>query len=167
MDTESGVSGQSHGNGPAALDTSSVGAHSLVVNAIDGAGNAASAGCDYQVVYAVTGFLPPVANAPAVNAVKFGRTVPVKWQLRDANAMYVTDLNAVSSIRFAPVGGFGTLPDTDIDLPVAGPSGLRDDLAANQFVFAWKTDAVACGGSCVLAVRLLDGTELIANFTLK
>jgi beta propeller repeat protein len=166
-DVDSGVASQSHANGVVPLDTSAVGVRTLAVEAVDGAGNAGSASCAYRVVYGMTGFLPPVSNAPAVNPVRFGRTVPVKWQLRNANGSYISDLGAVASIGFAPVDGFATVPDGEIDFPLAGASGLRYDPAANQFVFTWKTDADACRSSCVLMVRLNDGTEHTANFSVK
>lgn len=63
-----------------ALDTGSVGTRSFTVKATDNVGNTASQTVTYTVNYTVSGFLAPVAKAPAVNTGHAGKTYPVKFQ---------------------------------------------------------------------------------------
>jgi beta propeller repeat protein len=169
-DEGSGVATQSVPNGLLALDTSTVGPHALTVEAADHAANAATAGCRYAVVYdfaGAGGFAAPVADQPAVNSAKAGSAVPVKWQLPDGHGGFIGSLSAVTSLTFGEVADFGGAPDTEIEAPTAGASGLRYDAATQQFVFTWKTERSMAGRSFVLVLRLNDGQEYYANFKLK
>ena len=168
-DEGSGVKTQTVSNGALALDTSTVGAHLLTIDASDNAGNLGSNGCSYAVVYdfaGAGGFASPIADQPAVNSAKAGSAVPVKFQLPDGHGGFVSDLAAVASITFGQVADFASAPDSEVEA-TAGASGLRYDAAAQQFVFTWKTDKTMAGRSYVLVLSLNDGTEYDANFKLK
>ena len=54
-----------------ALDTTTVGVKSLLVNASDNAGNVGSAASNYAVHYLFSGFTNPAASFPAVNIMRW------------------------------------------------------------------------------------------------
>jgi len=115
------------------------------------------------------GFQAPIANVPAVNVANAGRTIPIKWQLRDAGGAFVTDVSVVSGLLVMPMP-CGTLA-TDFDNAVAadtsGSSGLRYDTATDQFIFNWSTSKTMAGNCYALALQLDDGSEYPAYFRLK
>jgi hypothetical protein len=148
------------------LDTSTPGRHTFRVDAEDLAGNRASLAREYDVRYLFSGFARPI-DPQILNVVNAGRTVPVKWQLRDAAGAYVRNLTAVRAIESAtiPCGDRPSGPIEDGD-PVDA-SSLKYDAAAEQFVFNWKT-ARSQAGTCVrLTVSFADGTARSADFQLR
>jgi hypothetical protein len=169
-DSESGVGSQSAPDGANTLDTSTVGTMTFTVNAEDNAGNTASESCTYSVIYDFTGaggFQPPVDNPPTLNVAKAGSTVSMKWQLPDGQGGFISDIGAVSSIKFQQVD-CGAIP-TALDNPVndatpSGGSGLRYDYTTNQFVFNWWTSKFWAGYCYVLDLRLDDDSHHYANF---
>jgi hypothetical protein len=111
------------------------------------------------------GFLQPIDNPPVANTGKAGSTYPVKWQLRDAGGNYVTNLNAVTSIKYLAVtcGEFAGDPTSALETTATGGTSLRYDSTANQFVYNWATPGAGC---YVLFVTLNDSTVHRANFKL-
>jgi endonuclease/exonuclease/phosphatase family metal-dependent hydrolase len=98
--------------------------------------------------YEFSGFIAPVASAPAVNAAAAGQVVPLKWRLTDGNGAPVTSLATVEALGSrpvdcatgAPLGGYQ-------NLLAAGGTALRYDPVADQFTYNWKTVA-AWSGTC-------------------
>ena len=79
-----------------AVDTGTVGDQTATVTGTDLAGRTGSDVCDYRVVYGFSGFQSPVnGSAGAVNVVKAGKVVPLKWLLADAAGVPVTTLGSV------------------------------------------------------------------------
>jgi hypothetical protein len=118
-------------------------------------------------VYDFIGFLPPVDNAPVFNLAKAGRTVPVKWQLTDANGAFISSLSAVvyNPLRYRQVADDGApIDQISVDATVAGATVLRYDSTANQFVFNWKTSSTFAGKCYELILDLNDGTQKTARF---
>lgn len=119
------------------------------------------------VGYAFGGFQAPI-HPLAVNRVKAGSAVPVKFVLRGQDGP-VTDVSAVTSISSAartsctPPAPGATDPGT-----VSEPLGsLRLDRAAGRFTYVWKTDRSWAGQCRVLTVVLDDGTAHQALFQLR
>lgn len=79
-----------------ALVTASVGQRTTTCTVTDQAGNSASAGTGYRVVYGFNGFTAPVQNAPVLNVLKAGRSVPLRWRVLDANGAPVSNLSSAS-----------------------------------------------------------------------
>ena len=168
------ASDEEHGSGlatPAAgsieLDTSSVGSKTATVpagTATDVAGNASTeASCDYSVVYDWSGFLSPIDTGDAVNSVKAGSGVPVKFSLAGDHELGVL---AVDS----PTVEFGACsPSAPVDAieqtAAAGASGLTYDAETDVYTYVWKTQKSWAGKCGTLIVRLTDGTTHTALFS--
>ncbi|TMG06057.1 MAG: hypothetical protein E6I02_08920 [Chloroflexi bacterium] len=121
-----------------------------------------------NVVYTFIGFLAPVDNPPTVNVGNPGRTYPVKWQLKDANGNYVSDLGSFASLQYTSVscGGFNLNLSDPLDTTATGGAVLRYDATANQFIYNWQTPTTS--NACyVLTLTLKDGTTHIADFQMK
>jgi len=110
--------------------------------------------------FTFSGFLNPVNNPPWLNTGKGGRTIPVKFWVKDASGNYVTSLSAVD-IKYKKVtcGTWSTDPTDSIEAYATGGTILRND--GSQFIYNWSTPAAGC---YVLMVFLSDGTQHNANF---
>jgi hypothetical protein len=167
-DTLSGVSSCA---GPVAsganFNTGTVGANNFTVTSADTASNSATATNSYSIQYNFVGFLQPVNNLPVINIANAGRTIPIKWQLTDANAAYVSDLDSFTSLVSAPIACDAS-PTAIIgeELLSTGGTVLRYDAAANHFIFNWQTSST--WADCrLLQLTLADGTQYFAKFKFK
>jgi virginiamycin B lyase len=121
----------------AVLDTSTVGAHTLSVEAVDAAGNVGSAEAGYVVVAGVTGKLAPL---PAVTTVKAGTSVPVGLEM------------GVSAVRSVMATGFPMSEQVSCDDPSAvlgapGDGGRVNGSNGGHVDLVWKTDK-SWAGTC-------------------
>ncbi len=109
-----------------------------------------SAPVTLQVLYKFSGFLPPLSQGLtyAVN-----RTIPIPFQLTDANGKAITSLSAVTSLQVAQVvnGVVGT-PFTPVS---TNNQGLQ--YTGGQYQFNWQTKGLAAG-SYEIVLTLADGT---------
>jgi hypothetical protein len=137
------------------------------------ANNVQSAAVTRQVhigyLFAGGAFLPPLVNPPQVNTASAGAQFPIKWQLKDSNGNFVSDLGSVSSIRYQTDGqpghcDFATLSGPLVPLPTGGTM-LRFDAKNSQFVYNWTTPTSP--GCYVFELTLSDGTEHDAWFALS
>ena len=142
------------------------GEHTVTVTATDDAGNVGSASVTYTVwCYTFVGFLPPVDNPPVVNVGKAGRTFPIKWQLKDYEGNFVSDLAVVTGLTYQQVNIDNGYIDPDpIVGDTSGSSGLRYDSASDQYIFTWQTSKDFAGKSYEFALALNDGTVHTALF---
>jgi HYR domain/K319L-like, PKD domain len=117
--------------------------------------------------FTVVGFFQPVDNLPALNTVKNGATVPLKWRLHGEGGVLITDVRAVASTRTQRIlcGSDSTL-EQPIEMTTTGGTSLRYDSTAAQFIFNWQTpkQAATCWR---VDVTFTDGTAESANFKLK
>ena len=74
-----------------------MGNHQFKVNASDLAGNSSSKINFYSVQYTFGGFIN-LLPAPAQNTAQSGSTVVVRYQLKDANGAYVSNLASFVSL---------------------------------------------------------------------
>ncbi len=133
-------------------------------SASDNAGNTASASFKISVIYNWSGFFQPIDNLPAVNAVKAGSAIPVKFGLGGNMGLDIFASGYPRSVVIADqVGAEDTIEET----VTAGGSSLTYDPIANQYVYVWKTDKTWATQSRQLQVKLKDGTDHVANFKFK
>lgn len=150
------------------LDTLTVGQNQqFTVSATDVAGNQATATAAYAVSYAFLGFFQPIDNYPIINVVKAGRTIPVKWQVKNAAGEIISDLTTVKGISSGAIA-CDLAPTSEIsdEALTTGGTSLRFDFASQQFVYNWET-ASAWNGCRLLRVELKDSTVHIAKFQFR
>lgn len=166
------LSGVSNCTGPipsgSQLDTLSVGQNiRFSVAATDVAGNGATAAVNYSVSYAFLGFFPPIENYPVINAMKAGRTVPVKWQIKNASGEIVSDLTTVKSISSIATACDDAPTNALSEVALAaGGTELRFDPTSKQFVYNWQTLS-SWAGCRLLQLELSDSTLHIARFRFR
>jgi hypothetical protein len=143
-----------------AVDTSSIGAHSVTCYATDNAGNTDSAQATYSVIYNWTGFFQPIDNLPVLNKAKAGSAIPVKFSLSGNQGLNIFS----AGYPVSTVTACGTTTTDTIESTVtAGSSSLSYDALADQYIYVWKTDKTWTGCR-TLTVKLADGTVHQANF---
>ena len=121
--------------------------------------------CAYSVIYDFDGFYPPVKAEPALNTVKAGSAVPLKFGLGGDQGLNVLAPGSPAS---------GTLdcktmePATTCSRPRrAGKSGLTYDPKSDQYTYVWKTEKSWADTCRYLSLQLMDGTEHRAAFQFK
>jgi len=144
------------------IDTSTVGTHTFTVTATDYAKNTATKTVTYSVL-AFSGFLPPVE---ADRVFKLGSTIPVKFQLWDAEDNFIT--NAVATISLQKLVGsvpYGSPVDGGSTSAATTGNLFRYDPTNDQYIFnlatkglstgTWKITIIVNGsGSCSVVIGL-------------
>jgi DNA-binding beta-propeller fold protein YncE len=145
------------------IDTGSVGSKSFRVGARDEVGNEASVGAAYNVIYDYAGFYAPVNNPPALNTVKAGAAIPVKFGLHGDQGLEVLagppSSTAITCDRWAQLDPVETL--------TTSASGLTYDSDEGQYVYVWKTVNSWAGSCRQLVLRLDDSTIHRASFEFR
>jgi len=163
----SGVAPPNTGTVP--IDTSSVGTKTLTLpagTAYDVAGSpSALVTATYYVHYNFGGFRQPI-NTDGSSVFKLGSTVPVKFQLRDANGAFVT--NAVAKIYVAKMSNGIDGTDFEAVSTSAATTGIlfRYDFTDNQYIFNLSTKNLL-KGTWQIKVLLDDGETYNVNICLR
>lgn len=149
-DALSGIASQSC----AAPATGSVGSKSVACTVVDMAGNSATANASYRVVLGFDGFASPVSNTAALNQIKAGRSVPLRWRVLDANGAPVTNLGSASVTATAL-----TCPAGDINriTTYGGSSSQLQNLGNGYYQLDWPTPASYRGSCRRLQLSIGDG----------
>ena len=118
----------------------------------------------YNVVYNFSGLLPPI-NANG-NSFKLGSTIPIKFQLWDANGKNIS--TAIARIYLANVtnGIIGKERNGTSSGNANTDNLFRYDTTANQYIFNLATKPLALG-TWQIRIELNDGTENKVNLSLK
>ncbi len=153
---------------PPSGTTFAPGAHTVSCVATDGHANTVSGSFTVSVVFDITGgFLQPV-NPNALNTVKGGSTVPLKFQVRTASGGYITSLSIISSFVLTQVqcGSLSTVID-EVDFTTTGGTTLKYDTPSNQYHQNWQTPKKP--GTCYRVDVVFTGglQRLSASFQLK
>jgi hypothetical protein len=141
------------------IDTSSFGAHSFEVHAVDGAGNSATRTVTYSVGYDFDGFLWPVRNMPNVNKWKAGLPVLIRFSL---NGFRGQRPEADGYPRSTRCGGG--------DVDQAGARGSKKkpmflyERRSDKYVMLWDTERKWAGTCREFVLKLDDGSVHTARF---
>lgn len=143
------------------LGTSRIGSHELKVDATDNVGHTTSTRVTYTVRWNFSGFLAPVDAPPTINAVKAGRTIPIKFSLDGDQGLSVLagapTSQQISCDRTVTVDGIE-------ETVSSSASGLTYDPSTDTYTYTWKT-ARSWEGTCrQLVLKLADGTAHHATF---
>lgn len=147
------------------IDTSSVGAKTFTVNAVDNEGNSSTAEVTYYVVYNFAGFFQPVNNLPALNVATAGSSIPLKFSLSGNQGMgiFATGYPASGQIACDASEPGSTVEET----VTAGRSTLSYNAETDQYNYVWKTNREWKGTCRMLVVRFIDGTDHLAKFRFR
>jgi len=121
-----------------------------------------------EATYQFAGFFQPVQNIPVVNLVKAGSAIPMKWQLRDKNGAFISDLSHVA-IRYqkATSCSDSTLLNDIEQAQASGNSGLRYDFSSNEYQYNWKTAKSMAGNCYRLNVEYFGSIAHGADFQMR
>jgi hypothetical protein len=119
-------------------------------------------GLNLPTPYPFGGFLAPFAAAPALNDVRAGMAVSVRFGLGGDRGLGILQpgfpaSRPISCATGAATGGLATTP-------AAGQSGLTYDPTVDTYTYVWRTERAWGGGCRELIVRLNDGTQHNARF---
>jgi len=147
------------------IEFTEVGQHEIEIIAGDFVGNVSTETIYFSVIYDFGGFLPPV-NVDGSGVYKLGRTIPVKFQLTDADGNFVT--TAIAEISITKVSD-----NTEGKEEVAVSIGTADtgntfryDVEDNQYVYNLATDSLSAG-TWELTVLLDDNTAYKVIISIK
>ena len=150
----------------APLDTATVGDKTFTVSAADAAGNQSAVSHVYTVQYAFSGFSNPIAAMPTINTANAGKTIPVKYSLRDVTGAVISDLGSFVSLVSAPVACDTNVPTAEAqETDGAGSTTIHFD--SGQFIYNWKTQSAWQGTCRAMQLTLSDGTRHMVTFQFK
>jgi len=152
--TDPGGSGPVSSPVQAAAPATSAGPHSASVTGTDNAGNTTTVSCPYVVGYTFGGFTAPLPKS----SVKAGSTLPVKFQLQDANGQPISDTEAQSLLS----------PSCKIAIIVVKPAGAVSgcptyNTTLKQFQFNLRTTSAMKGANGVSITVTIGGTIVTAS----
>ena len=125
-------------------------------------------GCDVGAfereanTFTFCGFFAPVDNLPALNLLKAGSAVPVKFRLGGDHGLGI--LAAGYPVAPAAPCVPGAPTDSITEVVTAGNSRLSYDAATMTYTYVWKTEKTWANTCPELQVRLTDGTLEKARF---
>jgi hypothetical protein len=155
-DPSSGLQTPSTGSIP--LATATLGSKSVQASATDKVGHAASATCNYRVIFDFDGFLSPIVNAPALQSWRAGDGIPVAFGLAGDKGLGVIATGYPQSSQI----DCGTAPGLTSGVATSSSKGL--DYKGGRYKYLWSTQAAWAGTCRQLIVKLVDGTYHRANF---
>jgi hypothetical protein len=110
-----------------------------------------------------------VTSSPVLNIANAGRTIPIKFQVLDANSNPVLNLTSppVSLQSFlAGCASLDTSVSSTVDTTASGASGFQN-LGGGFYQFNWATLKVWAGTCRQLQINLGDGVLHLADFQFK
>lgn len=115
--------------------------------------------------YTWGGFEGPVDDAPTVNTVKAGASVPVMFSLGGDFGLDIFAPGSPASQRH----GCDTTEGSDAleSTASAGLTGLSYDAASGRYSYVWKTQKAWAGQCRSLVLTMDDGTEHVAEFRFR
>jgi len=115
--------------------------------------------------YSFSGFVQPVDNAPTLNTVKSGSSIPVKFSLGGNQGTNIFQAGYPLSQKITCTT---SSPMDDVEETMnAGGSSLSYDATMDQYTYVWKTEKAWAGTCRQLVVMFNDGATHSANFKFK
>jgi hypothetical protein len=148
---------------PASGSSFNVGTTTVTCSAKDSRNNASSITFAVTVTYNFTGFYQPIDNAPALNTVKAGSAIPVKFSLGGNQGLNIFESSPASGV----IACSATDGDAIEETVTAGNSSLQFDPGSNQYIYVWKTEKSWTGQCRILQIKLKGGTQRSALFKFK
>lgn len=149
----------------ALIDTSTAGEKTYEITATDNAGNVTVKTVTYYVRYDYGGILQPI-NGNGTSIFKFGSTVPVKFQLKDANGNFIASAIAKIYLSKLSEGVYGTEFEADSTSAASTGNQFRYDADGNQYIFNLSTKPLSVG-TWQIRIALDDGSSKTVNISLK
>lgn len=120
---------------------------------------------EFEKAWPTSGFFAPVANPPAVNSVKAGSTVTLKFGLGGDRGLDIFATGYPASAEYA----CGTQPTPTSGQPTTGqgPKALSYQAQTQRYQYLWQTDKTWKGTCRQLVLKFADGTSMRANFQFK
>jgi HYR domain/FG-GAP-like repeat/FG-GAP repeat len=151
----------SHGSG----SIFPVGVTTVNVTAKDAANNQATCSFTVTVRYNFSGFFQPVDNAPTVNTVNAGQSIPVKFSLSGNKGLNIFAAGYPQSVQIACSSGAPV--DAIEETVTAGASSLSYDATTDRYSYVWKSDKAWKGTCRKLVLKFNDGSTREALFQFK
>lgn len=114
--------------------------------------------------YDFSGFFRPIKNVPAVNKVKAGSSIPVKFSL---DGDYGLDIFADGYPLSQAIDCESGEPGDSEPTETAGGSALSYDADSDEYNYVWKSSKTWAGTCRQLIVQLDDGSVHYASFKFK
>ncbi len=114
--------------------------------------------------YTFDGFFAPLANPPAVNAVKAGKGAALRFSLGGDFGVNVFEAGypQTRSVACDPAASVHEVNEA----VNAKSSALAFDPASQRYTYVWKTERSSVGACTELVIRFDDGQERVARFQL-
>jgi PKD repeat protein len=146
--------------GPAHAYTG-VGTYTVTVNVTDKDGASGTKSSTHSVLYTFSGFFQPVDNPPALNRVKAGLAVPVRFSLNGNRGVNIFEAGyPTSEPLVCQSSGIDDIEETTN----AATSSLSFNPSTGQYTYLWKTDTSWANTCRQLVVKFADGTIQRAKF---
>lgn len=147
------------------VDTSTSGAKTFIVTAVDKAGNAITRTSAYYVRYTYSGVSQPI-NADGSSIFRLGSTVAVRFKLTDVSGHYIT--SAVASIYLAKITDnvIGTEEEAVSTSAASTGNQFRYDSTDNQYIFNLSTENMSAG-TWQVRIELSDGSSKVAIISVR
>jgi len=147
------------------IDTNSIGTKQFTVTATDNAGNTTTISITYKVVYKFGGILQPI-NADGSGSHKLGSTIPVKFQLTDANSKSVSTAHATLFYAKVTNDGLGDAYEAISSGNANTANCFRYE--GNQYIFNLSTKNTGfTTGTYQITIVLDDKTTQTVRITLR
>jgi len=142
-----------------------LGSHEIKITAEDFVGNTAIETINFDVIYNFSGFLSPI-KIDGSGVYKLDRTLPVKFQLTDANGNYIS--TAINKLYVAKISD-GVVGMDEIPLSTSNADTgniFRYDLENNQYIYNLAANGLSVG-SWQLKIILDDGKYYTVIISIK
>lgn len=141
---------------------SKIGSYTVAIHVTDKDNATGSNTVTHAVIFNFSGFFRPVDNPPALNVVKAGWIVPVRFSLNGYQGLKIF---AAGYPQTRAITCNASAQEVNVDETIAaGRSLLLYNPFTGRYIYIWKTDRAWAGTCRQLVVKFIDGTFHYANF---